>query len=210
MTPHHSLIKFASASFAIVCVIASAAQPVTSAPTGVLPAQAAVSVALNCGGDWNPACAPTATSVTGLKLTSYFYIDGRSRGAANKTYTNVCATFRLRDGWHSARVYARDSKGKTASTGTVAKAVRCDRTAPRGSPGVTTSRGIVRANPTASDSSSGLAAKSFHVDLYERDWKAYANVCRDLSLWKGMHTARVTVRDAAGNATNVTQRFRCP
>jgi hypothetical protein len=89
-----------------------------------------IMLTLDCQKGWNPSCRTSATGTPGVRLYSYFYIDNRYRGSATLTYTNVCRRFYLADGSHSAKVYARDARGRTATVGPIAGAIRCDRTRP--------------------------------------------------------------------------------
>lgn len=177
----------------------AAIDPLTSPPTRRL------AVANNCGWGWNPTCRPRAVSYLGLRVTSYFYIDGRYVGSANANYTNVCARFGLSNGYHSARTYARDSRGNVASTGVVYRAIKCDRTRPYGTPGISR----VSARPRASDAISGVASRRFYVDYRLRTWRNYSNLCATFRLYRGRHIASVRVADRAGNVTIVRQAFYC-
>jgi hypothetical protein len=85
-------------------------------------------VTLGCGEDINPTCHPTAVSTLKFKFTGHFYIDGKDLGPANKLYKEVCTEYRLSKGYHSARVYARDTSGNTADTGTIKQAIKCAQT----------------------------------------------------------------------------------
>ena len=176
--------------------------PLASPPTPP-PARRLV-VSVNCTAGWNPTCRPKAVSTAGLRVTSTFFIDGRAIGPANRTYTNVCARYGLRDGYHTARVTARDSRGNTASTGNL-RVIRCDRTKPAATPGV---KGI-SAYPKGSDAMSGVKSRGFYVDHYRRAWRNYANLCTTFRLRAGRHVASVEVIDRAGNSRITRQTFYC-
>ena len=190
----------------VLCEVFIAGQANASSITYINPLQSPPAkplvVAVNCGTEWNPSCAPTASSSLGIRVTSSFYIDGRRRGAANVTYTNVCSVFRLRDGRHTALVYARDAYGNVARA---SARIVCDRTKPYATPGI---RGVA-AYPRASDATSGIASRQFFVDLYERPWQSYRNLCTTFSLRAGVHVARVRAVDRAGNVRDAVQNFRC-
>ncbi len=175
--------------------------PLVSPP----PAGRTLTVSINCSEGWNPTCRPRAVSTLGLRVTSTFRIDSRTVGPANRTYSNVCARYRLRDGYHTALVNARDSRGNVASTGTQ-RAIRCDRTRPTATPGV---RGV-SAYPQASDALSGIAARRFYVDSNQRPWTNYSNLCATFRLRAGRHIASVKVTDLAGNTTITRRAFYCP
>lgn len=195
---------FCGLLLAVLAVARSAgASPPTIDPLASPPGRKLV-VSVNCGTAWNPNCRPRAVSRIGTRVTSYFYIDGRYRGSANRDYINVCARFGLSNGRHTASVYARDSRGNVASTGTL-RVIRCDRTRPVGTPGVWG----VSARPRAWDALSGVASRKFYVDHYQRTWRNYANLCATFRLRPGLHVASVRVADYAGNVTILRQNFRC-
>jgi len=175
--------------------------PLASPP----PAGRKLTVSINCSAGWNPRCRPRTVSTLGLRVTSTFHIDGRAVGPANRTYSNVCARYRLRDGYHTALVNARDARGNVASTGTQ-RVIRCDRTRPTATLGV---RGV-SAYPGASDALSGIAARRFYVDSKQRPWMNYANLCAAFRLRAGRHIASVKVTDLAGNTAITRRAFYCP
>lgn len=170
-----------------------------------------VSVVLNCDEHWNPSCTVTATTTSGASLRSYFYIDGRYRGPANRTYTNVCALFWLRDGVHTARVYAIDAKWNSASVGPY-RVISCDRLPPSIFVYLWYGRNWkVNIVPVATDYGSGIASKTFSVDGVNRTWQTYTDACAQLTLATGWHKTNVTATDNAGHGmTGGIRTFYCP
>jgi hypothetical protein len=197
-------LTFAGLLMAVLAAAKSAGASSPAVDPLASPPGRALVVSLNCGGGWNPACRPRAASRIGARVTSYFYIDGRYRGPANRDYANGCVRFRLSNGYHTARVHARDSRGNIASTGTL-RVIRCDRARPVGTPGVWG----VSARPRAWDALSGVASRRFYVDHYQRAWRNYSNLCAAFRLRRGLHVASVRVADYAGNVAIVRQNFRC-
>lgn len=205
------------ALFAIVSslfVMPSAAFAAKGGPTKVGPGKYVaitdpLTITLDCDDtSWNPKCTTTSVSNLGLSVRSYFYIDGRLRGTGDVTFDTVCTRFRLFDGWHTARLFARDSNGNTANIGSV-PIIKCDRTGPLVYTGVRRVSRVYVANPTASDRWSGVNTKTFYVDSTEVTWQAYWNICQNLSLTAGPHLAWVRATDVAGNASTRSSTFYC-
>ena len=157
---------------------------------------------------WNPDCSTTAVSSLGLTVYSKFYIDGRLRATGDVNLTTVCTRYRLYDGWHTARLYARDSNGNSASIGAY-PIIKCDRTGPTIYTGVRRVGRTYVANPTASDRWSGVDTKAFFVDSTEVTWQSYWNLCQNLSLSTGQHLAWVRATDVAGNSSAKSSTFYC-
>ncbi len=170
-----------------------------------------LTITLNCDEtSWNPTCSTTTVSNLGLKTYSYFYIDGRIRGYGDVNIKTVCSVFRLRDGWHTARLFARDSQHNWASIGPY-PLIHCDRTGPYVYTGVHYYRGIVVANPYAFDRWSGVnsSTETFSVDSTAVAIHPYWNVCQLLNLGRGWHVAVVTAADNAGNTSARAGWFYC-
>jgi hypothetical protein len=184
---------------------------VPSAPISAVksPITNPISITLDCNDGWNPNCQPTATSNIGASLRSFFYIDGRFRGAANVVYNNVCLTYRLRDGRHTAKVSAVDALGNSARIGPV-YAIECDRTGPFLATNLRFYRGAWYMNPIAIDRASGVATKTLTVDGTAQTWKVYSNVCTSLTLTAGTHTITLQATDNAGNASTLNRSIKCP
>ena len=210
-------LQLGVALFAIVSslfVMPSAAFAAKGGPTKLGPGKYVVitdplTITLDCDDtSWNPQCTTTSVSNQSLTVRSYFYIDGRLRGTGDVTFATVCSRFYLRDGWHTARLYARDSDGNTANIGPY-PIIHCDRTGPLVYTGLRRSGRIYSANPTASDRWSGVDTKAFYVDATEVTWQAYWNLCQNLSLTPGAHLAWVRATDVAGNASTRSSTFYC-
>jgi hypothetical protein len=213
-------ILSAAASFAVVAASIVAAPGVASADTSVAARRGPgklivitdpITLTLDCDETWNPTCTTTAVSNQGIRIYSFFYIDGIYRGAGNVAIPTVCSRFRLRDGWHSARLYARDSQHNAANIGP-ALVIKCDRTAPLVRTGVRTLNGIVSANPTAIDKVSGVdtATLEFLVDGTAATWQPYSSLCTQLTLTTGAHVAIARAKDIAGNQGAASSVFQCP
>ena len=157
---------------------------------------------------WNPDCSTTAVSSLGLTVYSKFYIDGRLRATGDVNLTTVCSRYRLYDGWHTARLYAKDSNGNSANIGPYPM-IKCDRTGPVIYTGLRKVSRTYVANPTASDRWSGVDTKAFYVDSAEVTWQSYWNLCQNLSLSKGQHLAWVRATDVAGNSSAKSSTFYC-
>ena len=199
------------AALFVVFGVANAGKPLTPVSAVKSPIPQPVSVVLDCQETWNPSCTATASTTSGARLYSYFYIDGRYRGTANKTYTNVCALYYLRDGVHTARVYAVDAKWNSASVGPY-KVIHCDRYAPTVATYLWYGRSWkVNITPSAVDYGSGIATKAFSVDGDVKPWQSYTDACKLMSLAKGWHKTKVTATDNAGHSvTGGARTFYCP
>ncbi len=157
---------------------------------------------------WNPDCSTTAVSSSGLMVNSWFYIDGRLRATGDVSLTTVCTRYRLYDGWHTARLFAKDSEGNTASIGAY-PIIKCDRTGPLVYTGLRKVGHTYVANPTASDRWSGVDTMNFYVDSDEVTWQSYWNICQNLDLSAGQHLAWVRATDVAGNSSAKSNTFYC-
>jgi hypothetical protein len=170
-----------------------------------------LTITLDCDDtSWNPTCTTTTVSNIGLTTYSFFYIDGRLRGFGDVNFTQICSTFRLRDGWHTAKLFARDSQFNKATIGPF-PIIHCDRSGPVVFTGVRRIRGIVVANPTASDRWSGVnaATEVFSVDGTAQTWQSYWNICLQLALAPGTHVAVASAADNAGNQGSRAGSFHC-
>jgi hypothetical protein len=157
---------------------------------------------------WNPTCTTSSVSSMGLTVYSWFYIDGRVRATGDVTLTTVCSRYRLYDGWHTARLYARDSNGNSANIGSY-PIIHCDRTGPLVYTGVRRIGHVYVANPTATDRWSGVNTKTFTVDSTVVAWQSYWNICQNLSLSIGQHVAMAQATDFAGNSSARVNTFYC-
>jgi hypothetical protein len=180
-------------------------QPISAVKS---PITTPVTVNLDCDESWNPSCRTEAATTSGVRLRSYFYIDGRFRGPANQTYANVCLLFRLRDGSHSARVYAIDARRNAAGVGPYG-VIKCDRSGPSVSTGLRVYRGIVSIAPKATDRYSGVATQSLLIDQTTRTWGAVSDVCATFGLATGLHTVTVQATDTVGNASSTQRYYYC-
>lgn len=199
------------AALFVVFGVADAAKPIAPVSAVKSPIPQPVSVVLDCDETWgNPSCRTSAATTSGKRLYSYFYIDGRYRGSANKTYTNVCSLYWLRDGIHSARVYAVDAGWNSVGVGP-SKVIHCDRFNPVVYTSVWYGRGwTVHLAPSAIDYGSGVASKTFSVDNVDRTWQSYASACTQLSLARGWHQTKVMATDAVGHSvTGGVRNFYC-
>ena len=212
-TPSLRAFALATVMAAIVLFAASqmASAGVTPGPVGPLasPIDTPVKVYLHCTDGWNNSCQATSSTTAGVRLWSYFYIDGRYRGSGNATYTNVCSRFRLYDGHHTATLYAVDARRNSARIGPY-RIIDCDRTAPTVATGLRIYRSTVRISPYAYDRWSGIATRQVLLDNAEVEWKVYTNVCQTPGLAKGSHSVKVVATDNAGNTRSTTRTFRCP
>lgn len=200
------------ALWAVMVNVVYAGKPLTPVSAVKSPIPQPITVVLECEEGWgNPWCTPTAESTSHRRLTTYFYIDGRYRGAANKTYDTVCSRYALRDGVHTARVYAVDTRGNTSSVGPY-KVIHCDRFGPAVSTSLWYGRSWkVNLVPYAHDAGSGIDTKSFLVDNTPVTWQSYSNACTQLSLSKGWHKTKVTATDKVGHTvTGGVRTFHCP
>ena len=188
--------------------VASASAPFKAIGALASPITNPITVTLDCDDGWNPSCHPTASSTSSARLYTYFYIDGRYRGPANQVYADVCSRFRLADGFHSAKVYAKDSHRNSATVGPY-RIIQCDRFGPYVSTGLRVYRSSVSINPYASDRWSGVATKVLTIDGTAQTWQAYANVCSTFSLGRGWHSVVVTATDNVGNSSSSARNFYC-
>jgi len=182
-----------------------APQPISAVKSPIMPP---VTVNLDCDETWNPSCRTAAATTSGVRLRSYFYIDGRFRGPANQMYTNVCLLFRLRDGSHSARVFAIDARGNTAGVGPYG-VIKCDRSGPSVSTGLRVYRRVVSIAPKATDRYSGVATETLLIDQAEKTWGVVSDVCATYGLGTGLHTVTVQATDNVGNSSLTQRYFYC-
>ncbi len=202
------------AALFVVFGVANAGKPTAPISAVKSPIPSPITVILDCDDppNYSPDCRTTATTTNNSYLYSYFYIDGRYRGPANRTYTNVCQTYYLRDGVHSARVFAVDTRRNSANVGP-AYVIHCDRFGPVVYSWLYYGRyWRVFITPVAYDYGSGvnLASRTLTVDGVVYPWQRYVDACVELGLTRGWHRLVLSATDNAGHTTTSRARnFYC-
>ncbi|MCL4504528.1 MAG: hypothetical protein M1140_00685 [Chloroflexi bacterium] len=203
------------AALFVVFGVANAGKPTAPISAVKSPIPSPISVVLDCDDppNYNPTCRTTATTTGAAYLYSYFYIDWRYRGPANRDYPTVCSTYYLRDGVHSARVRAVDTQRNSANVGP-AYVIHCDRFGPVVYSYLYYGRyWRVYITPVAYDYGSGvdLSSRTLTVDGNDFPWQRYTDACVEMGLTRGYHSLVLSASDNAGHTTTSRTRwFYCP